>query len=80
MPTEHMTIAEIESNFGFLNDLQATTQSERHFRWPFGPPTQKKHYDFPAGSTEDGIERQKLFADAIIQKRGRINIQDVADS
>jgi ADP-ribosylglycohydrolase len=80
MPTEHMTIEEVESNFGFLDELRPTVQREKHFRWPFGPPTQKKFYEFPAGSTEDGIERQKLITDAIINKKDRISVQDLAES
>lgn len=34
-------------------------------------------WDHPAGSTEDGIERQKLMCTAIMTKQGRINAQDL---
>lgn len=80
MPTEHMSIEQIESTYGAIEDLQAVEQTAAEFRWPFGPRTLKKNYSFCAGSTEDGIERQKLIADAIIRKQGRINIEDFADS
>lgn len=33
----------------------------------------------PPGTTEDGIERQKLISTAIIEKKDRINLQDLAD-
>jgi len=80
MSTEHMSIEQVEANYGFLNEMRDTVQSERVFRWTHGPLTRKNHYAFCAGSTEDGIERQKLIADAIIQKNGRITIQDLAES
>jgi len=34
-------------------------------------------WDHPAGSTEDGIERQKLMCTAIIEKQGRITAEDL---
>ena len=33
----------------------------------------------PAGTTEDGIERQKAISTAIIEKKDRINLQDLAE-
>jgi ADP-ribosylglycohydrolase len=80
MPTEHLPIESIDQRFGFLETLQSTIQKEKEFRWPHGPKTKKKYYEFPAGSTEDGIERQKLISDAIIKKQNRITIHDLAQS
>src|SRR5687768_2264562 len=80
MPTEHLPIEESERRYGFLDEIQGITQNAKEFRWPHGPRTLKKHYEFPAGSTEDGIERQKLIADAIIVKGNRINIGDLGQS
>ncbi len=80
MPTEHLPIEAVDEKFGFLDKLQSTVQDAKEFRWPHGPKTRKKYYEFPAGSTEDGIERQKLISDAIIQKQGRINIHDLTKS
>ncbi|WP_332718978.1 ADP-ribosylglycohydrolase family protein [Pelagibacterium mangrovi] len=80
MPTEHLPIEESERRYGFLDEMRGITQNAKEFRWPHGPLTLKKQYEFPAGSTEDGIERQKLIADAIIQKNDRINIHDLAQS
>jgi ADP-ribosylglycohydrolase len=37
----------------------------------------KVDWDHPAGSTEDGIERQKLMCTAIIEKQGRITAEDL---
>jgi len=39
--------------------------------------TQITDWQRPAGTTEDGIERQKLMATAIIEKRGRIKAHDL---
>jgi ADP-ribosylglycohydrolase len=76
-----MSIEKIKETYGFVRDLKSTTQKDRIFRWPFSPfPTLKKYYEFPAGSTEDGIERQKLIADAIIRKKERITVRDLAKS
>lgn len=80
MPTEHLPIEESERRYGYLDEIRGITQNAKEFRWPHGPRTIKKHYEFPAGSTEDGIERQKLIADAIIVKGNRINIGDLGDS
>ena len=55
-------------------------QEAAEFRWPHGPKSLKKYYEFPAGSTEDGIERQKLIADAIIRKKDRITVKDLSES
>jgi ADP-ribosylglycohydrolase len=80
MSTEHMPIETIDETFGFLTEMRPTTQNEKVFRWTHGPQTRKNHYDFVAGSTEDGIERQKLIVDAIVNKKGPINVQDLAQS
>ena len=49
---------------------RAQAWSERYF-WHYP-------YDQKAGETEDGIERQKLIAQAIIEKKGRITARDLA--
>ena len=52
----------IEEKFGYLDTLEPFSYHGR---------------DFPAGATEDGIERQKLIATAIIEKKGRIKAHDL---
>jgi ADP-ribosylglycohydrolase len=55
---------DIEKEFGFLEKLL--------------PYNHYSHRDRMAGTTEDGIERQRLLSTAYIEKRGRISIQDLA--
>jgi ADP-ribosylglycohydrolase len=45
-------------------------------------PTHKKRigWEKPPGYTEDGIERQKLMATAIIKKQDRINARDLVET
>jgi ADP-ribosylglycohydrolase len=52
----------IEETYGLLNSLE---------------PFRHHGHTFSAGSTEDGIERQKLMATAIIEKKGRILARDL---
>jgi ADP-ribosylglycohydrolase len=80
MPTEHMSIDVIDQNYGRIEELRSVVQNAKTFRWPHGSETRKKQFTFIEGSTEDGIERQKLIADAIIEKQERINIHDLARS
>jgi len=54
----------IQQTYGYLDRLLPYT----HY-----PPEWQR----PAGTTEDGIERQKLIATAIIEKRDRILAQDL---
>jgi ADP-ribosylglycohydrolase len=44
---------------------------------PYRHYTDYTDWDRPAGTTEDGIERQKLIATAIIEKQGRILAHDL---
>ncbi|WP_085506145.1 ADP-ribosylglycohydrolase family protein [Thalassobacillus devorans] len=80
MPTEHMPIDDIDRKYGRIEELRSVEQNAKKFRWPHGPETRKKQFTYMEGSTEDGIERQKLIADAIIERQERINIHDLARS
>jgi len=81
--TEGWSVERIKQVYGVVEDLadrpsrspepvrrRAQAWSERYFwRYP---------HDSKAGETEDGIERQKLIATAIIEKKGRITASDLA--
>ena len=55
---------EIEKEYGFLDKLL--------------PYNHYHHRDRLPGTTEDGIERQRLMCTAYIEKKGRIDINDLA--
>lgn len=58
----------IVSTYGYLEELQSYTHySHRGITWKRMP-----------GTTEDGIERQKLMCQAIIEKQDRITVEDMA--
>ncbi len=63
---EGMHMDEIEAKYGKVTDLMPYAHYDE--RW-------KR----PAGSTEDGIERQRLMATAIIEKGDRITAEDLAE-
>ncbi|NIR01208.1 MAG: hypothetical protein GTN78_13580, partial [Gemmatimonadales bacterium] len=56
----------VKEKYGFLDRLL-----------PYSHYTRETDWERAAGTTEDGIERQKLMATAIIEKRGRILAQDL---
>ncbi len=77
--TEGMTRDQIRETFGRVETLLPYEKHENDVRWHNS--TQVFHYKAhkrPAGTTEDGIERQKLICNAIAEKNGRVNAEDVA--
>jgi ADP-ribosylglycohydrolase len=56
----------IRDTYGFLSELR-----------PYKHYTAYTDWDRPPGTTEDGIERQKLIATAIIEKKDRILAHDL---
>jgi len=58
---------EIAEKHGYLDELVPYAHYNDRVKW-----------DRPGGTTEDGIERQKLIATAIIEKRDRVLAEDVA--
>ena len=56
----------IQQTYGYLNELKAYQHKYTEKEW-----------ERPGGTTEDGIERQKLIATAIIEKRDRIQAADL---
>jgi len=65
-PVEGWTWERIEKTYGFLDKIVPDVRANRG-----GVVAQ-------AGWTEDGMERYKLLASAVIKKGGRINIEDLA--
>lgn len=69
----------IEKEYGWVEELLPWTQKERAVRYWNSPKLQYYHMDCPAGMTEDGTELKHLTAKAIVEKRGRIQVQDLAE-
>lgn len=69
-PTEHHPWRAIEDEYGFVTDFYPWTQ----------PFPGHENYLFVAGTTEDGVERQKLMIAAIKEKGDRITAEDVKNS
>jgi len=65
-PVEGWSREEVQAKHGFLDKLLAY----RHY-------TGETDWLRPSGTTEDGIERQKLIASAIIEKQDRILAHDL---
>ena len=77
-PTEGMSYEQIVTRFGKMEDFQRVVQKERIKKKPWGPHWHTKSMQRIPGMTEDGIERQRLVSTAIIEKGGRVTIDDVA--
>ncbi len=65
-PVEGWGIAKIKDTYGVLD----------HFE-PYHHYSQVTEWVHPAGSTEDGIERQKLMCRCIIEKQDRVTAEDL---
>ena len=63
-PVENWTVEKIKAEYGVLDQFQ----SYGHY---------KKDWERPPGTTEDGIERQKLMVLAIMEKQGSITVEDL---
>lgn len=64
--TEGWAPEDIKRQFGYLEELRSYKHYPDLIDWQRAP-----------GTTEDGIERQKLFATAIIEKKDRILAEDL---
>ncbi len=80
VPVEGWTWEKIEATYGILDRFVAEErrQTDRVSPQRFGPPWVSRAHRREPGWTEDGMERYKLLASAIIKKGGRINIEDLA--
>lgn len=70
VPVEHHPWRAIEEKHGFLTEYVSWTQ----------PFPGMENYCFVPGTTEDGVERQKLMIAAIKKKGGRVTAEDVKQS
>jgi ADP-ribosylglycohydrolase len=69
----------IEDTFGWVEQPIAWVQKDRDVRyWNNSPRLHYFHMDMEPGMTEDGAEIRYLLALAMIEKRGRVNVDDVA--
>lgn len=70
----------IEQHFGWVEDLLPWEQKDRDVRyWNNSPPLHYYHMDMEPGMTEDGAEIRYLLELAIIEKKGRVTVDDLAD-
>ena len=65
-PVEGWSREQVKEKYGYLDRLL-----------PYSHYTEQTKWARPPGTTEDGIERQKLIATAIIEKKDRVLAQDV---
>lgn len=71
----------VEDHFGWVDDLLPWTQRDRAVRyWNNSPPLHYHHMEMAPGMTEDGAEIRYLLAKAIIEKKGRITVEDLAET
>jgi ADP-ribosylglycohydrolase len=70
----------VEDHFGWVEDLLPWVQKERDVRyWNNSPPLRYRHMDMAPGMTEDGAEIRYLLELAIIERNGRVTVEDVAE-
>lgn len=76
--SEGMTYQQIDEKYGLLTEMLPQDKPERIRKRESGPDFHYKAHHRPAGMTEDGMERHRLLCTAIIDKGGRITIEDLA--
>ncbi len=76
--TEGMSYQEIEAVYGFHDKLLAQEKKGGITRREWGPDWIRHAHTRPPGTTEDGMERHRLLTTAIIEKGGRVTVEDVA--
>ncbi len=70
----------LEEHFGWVEELLPWVQQDREVRyWNNSPPLRYRHMDMAPGMTEDGAEIRYLLELAMIEKRGRVTVEDVAE-
>jgi ADP-ribosylglycohydrolase len=80
-PVEGWPWERTEKTYGFLDRFvaeESPARADRPVPQRFGPPWVSRSYRREPGWTEDGMERYKLLASAIIRKGGRITIEELA--
>ena len=70
----------IEDKWGWVEGFMPWIQKDRDVRyWNNSPLLHYYHMDMAPGMTEDGAEIRYLLALAIVEKQGRVNVDDVAE-
>ncbi|PKL11680.1 MAG: hypothetical protein CVV52_13010 [Spirochaetae bacterium HGW-Spirochaetae-8] len=70
----------IDEKWGWVEGFMPWTQQERDVRyWNNSPLLHYFHMDMEPGMTEDGAEIRYLLALAIIEKQGRITVDELAE-
>ncbi|MFA9431172.1 ADP-ribosylglycohydrolase family protein [Egicoccus sp. AB-alg2] len=70
----------IEEAFGWVDGFLPWVQQERDVRyWNNSPRLRYQHMDMPPGMTEDGAEVRYLLTLAMLEKPGRVTVEDVAE-
>jgi ADP-ribosylglycohydrolase len=70
----------LEDHFGWVDTLLPWVQQDREVRyWNNSPPLRYQHMDMAPGMTEDGAEIRYLLELAMIEKGGRVTVEDLAE-
>lgn len=70
----------IEDQLGWVDTFLPWTQRERDVRyWNNSPALRYLHMDMPPGMTEDGAEIRYLLALAMVEKGGRVTVDELAE-
>ena len=70
----------VEDHFGWVEELLPWTQRERDVRyWNNSPALRYRHMDMEPGMTEDGAEIRYLLSLSMIEKGGRVTVEDMAE-
>ena len=76
--TEGMHYTEIEEKYGLVTELLPQDKPHRVRPSDWGEVMIYHAHHRPPGMTEDGMERHRLAVTAIIEKGGRITVEDLA--
>jgi ADP-ribosylglycohydrolase len=73
-----MSFAQIQRSYGSLKKLMELDKPSRTIAQRYGPGWIQKAYKHLPGMTESGMERHRLTTSAIIEKNGRVGVEEVA--
>jgi ADP-ribosylglycohydrolase len=76
--SEGLSYQEIDARYGFLHELLPQDKKEHVRKQPIGYDLKYYAHHRPSGMTEDGMERHRLLTTAVIEKKGRITVNDLA--
>ena len=76
--SEGLTYEQIDAKFGWLDSLLPQDKPERVRKQTVGYDFHYPAHHRPPGMTEDGQERHRLLTTAVIEKSGRVTVEDLA--